>query len=190
MATGTDAKNRAATGKSAGFVVQRGDVELVLDIDPREKKSLDDRFTLSSTDGSFSRTLTVADDASPDNEQVELKFEGLDMQLRYTLEVDPGKEGSPYKVFEDRPFDELADHGGGSTSPATSEATPPMDSPSSSVVAAGGAKNDVMDGGIGIPDPPSEEAAEDGPGDQDENRDDIPSEVESPFPDIHQQGRG
>ena len=190
MASGTDAKNRAATGKSAGFVVQRGDFEIVLDVDPREKKSLDDRFTLSSTDGSFSRTLTVADDASPDNEQVELRFGGLDMQLRYTLEVDPGKEGSPYKVFEDRPFDELADLGGGTTSTSASEAIPPLDSPSPSTIAAGGAKNDVVDGGTGTPDPPSEEAAEDGSGDQDENRDDIPSEVECPFPDIRQQGQG
>ncbi len=77
-----------------------------LDIDPDEAASADDTFTLFSTDSgqSFKQTKTIKDDKVSGDDYVDLTYIGLKRDLSYTLEVDPGKEGDPYMIFENKPF--------------------------------------------------------------------------------------
>jgi hypothetical protein len=79
-------------------------------INPALAESEDDTFTLSSSDGKYKKTLTIKDDKVAGDEFVDLVFENLKISASYTLEVNPGKEGSPYNVFEDIPFQELVDY--------------------------------------------------------------------------------
>jgi hypothetical protein len=79
-------------------------------IDPAEASSFDDTFTLKSSDGSYEKQLTVADDIVPGDAFVDLIFDNLKSNLNYTLEVNPGAEGDAYKVFEDVPFKEIMEH--------------------------------------------------------------------------------
>lgn len=79
-----------------------------LDIDPNEAESTDDKFTLYSTDEAktYSQEKTIKDDKVDGDNCVDLKFTNLKPDLSYTLEVDPGEEGEPHYVFEDRTFGE------------------------------------------------------------------------------------
>jgi hypothetical protein len=80
-----------------------------LNIDPNDKKTEDDTFTLFSTDGAktYNQVLTIKGDKVPGDKYLDLDFEDCPTELSYTLEVDPGKEGSKYRVFEKTPFKEL-----------------------------------------------------------------------------------
>jgi hypothetical protein len=84
-------------------------LQIRLAINPSEAASADDKFTLKSTDGTYEKVMTVKDDSVPGDEFTDLIFENLKTTLNYTLEVDPGKEGSPYKVFENVPFQDLVE---------------------------------------------------------------------------------
>ena len=77
-----------------------------LDINPDEAASKDDKFTLYSTDEAktYSQEKTIKDDKVDGDEYVDLKFTDLKPDLSYSLEVDPGEDGEPYYVFEDRSF--------------------------------------------------------------------------------------
>lgn len=81
-----------------------------LPIDPSLAKSKDDKFTLTSSDGTYEKVLTIKDDKVDGDEFVDLVFDNLKAKLKYSLEVDPGKEGSPYKLFEDVPYNDLIDY--------------------------------------------------------------------------------
>ena len=81
-----------------------------LAIDPNEASSKDDKFKLSSDDGTYEKTLTVKDDKVEGDNFVDLVFENLKISKKYTLEVNPGAEGTPYKLFEDIPYTELIDY--------------------------------------------------------------------------------
>jgi hypothetical protein len=85
-------------------------LQIRLAIDPADATSADDKFTLKSTDGTYQKVMTVKDDSIPGDEFTDLVFENLKTTLNYTLEVDPGKEGSPYKVFENVPFQDLVEY--------------------------------------------------------------------------------
>jgi hypothetical protein len=80
-----------------------------LPIDPSKASSLDDRFILTiDNNGAKSQIVqTVRDDHIPGDAYVDLVFTRLWPDARYTLTVDPGAEGKPYNVFEDRPQAEL-----------------------------------------------------------------------------------
>lgn len=88
--------------KNGIFVIQ-------LMIDPDTKESQDDTFTLFSTDSakSYSQTLTVKDDKVSYNDYLDLEFTGMDKDLSYSLEVNPGKEGEVYYLFENKSYGEL-----------------------------------------------------------------------------------
>lgn len=86
-----------------------GDLRVRLEIDPDDAKSQDDRFTLRSTDGTFTQVKTVKDDLTPGDGWVDLRYTNLPWALSYTLEVDLGKEGGKTLVFEDVPYFALAD---------------------------------------------------------------------------------
>jgi hypothetical protein len=81
-----------------------------LAIDPNDAASKDDKFKLYSDDGSYEKTMTVKDDKVDGDNFVDLVFENVKVSKKYTLEVDPGAEGSPYKLFENVSYTELIDY--------------------------------------------------------------------------------
>ena len=116
----TDEQEAATTEGTVTFALKTGGpVRLVfptpqlrirLAIDPQEAASQDDRFTLKATDGSYEKTLTVKDDYLQGDAFLDLVFDNLKVNCRYTLEIDPGREGKPYTLFEDVPFMELVEY--------------------------------------------------------------------------------
>jgi hypothetical protein len=98
------------SGQPSRLIHRMPELRVRLAIDPAAATSADDTFTLTSDDGSFKKVLTVRDDAVPGDEFTDLIFANLKTTLKYTLEVNPGKEGAPYKVFENVPFQELVEY--------------------------------------------------------------------------------
>lgn len=92
-------------------VALRDYIRVRIPIDPEKASSRDDKFKLvvkSDPDTvEAEETRTVKDDLVEGDECVDLVFsQGLPDRL-YSLEIDPGKEGDPYWMFEDTPADEL-----------------------------------------------------------------------------------
>lgn len=85
--------------------------ELIIDIqlDPDDLEVQDDIFTLYSTDKdqSYFEVLTIKNDIILDDDFVTLRFTGLNPNLSYTLEINPGKGYPPYELFTDIKYDEL-----------------------------------------------------------------------------------
>lgn len=79
-------------------------------INPNLAESLDDKFKLTSADGKYKQVFTVKDDKINGDDFVDLCFQNLKYSQKYTLEIDPGAEGSPYNVFEDLTFQEILDY--------------------------------------------------------------------------------
>jgi peptidoglycan hydrolase-like protein with peptidoglycan-binding domain len=100
-ATVAGAKN---TAEKNLFVGQSGELWVRIDINPDSAGN--DKFLLTSSDGSFSASKTVADDKIPNNESIDLQFENLDTSLSYTLEVTT--EDGSFKLFEKVPYADLA----------------------------------------------------------------------------------
>lgn len=84
------------------------DLQLRLDVDPARPEHASDRFRLFASEGSWEQVLGLADDQLAGDQYVDLIFTGVDPGLSYSLEVDPGPQGSPYLVFSQVPFAELA----------------------------------------------------------------------------------
>ncbi len=78
-----------------------------LDIKPDDAAALADQFTLSSTDGAYSVTKTVKDDLVAGDDFIDLRYSRLLRDRSYKLVVKP-EGGSPFSVFEDVPYEELA----------------------------------------------------------------------------------
>lgn len=80
-----------------------------LNIDPDDEDAHNDAFTLYSTDDakSYSQTLTVRDDKKPGDSYTDLKFTGMDKDLKYTLKIDLGNDLQPYFLFENTAFGDL-----------------------------------------------------------------------------------
>lgn len=83
-----------------------------LAIDPNDSKSRDDQFILHALKGSADQQIvkTIKDDKVPGDKTVDLVYEHLWRDHRYTLEVDPGAEGEPYIVFKDTALQQLVSH--------------------------------------------------------------------------------
>ena len=83
-----------------------------LAIDPNDTHSRDDQFILHALKGSADQQIvkTIKDDKVPGDKSVDLVYEHLWRDHRYTLEVDPGAEGEPYNVFKDTPLQQLVSH--------------------------------------------------------------------------------
>jgi hypothetical protein len=83
-----------------------------LAIDPNATASRDDKFILHAVKGSAEQQIikTIADDQVPGDSSVDLVYEHLWRDHRYTLEVDPGAEGEPYNVIQDTPLQQLLAH--------------------------------------------------------------------------------
>ena len=100
-------------GKSGENVVLTHEIPVLairLGIDPASAQSRDDTFTLSSSDGKYKKTLTVKDDRVDGDEFVDIVFDNLKTTQQYTLEVNPGAQGQPYKVFENLSYEELMEY--------------------------------------------------------------------------------
>lgn len=100
-------------GKSGENVILTHEIPAVairLAIDPASAASRDDTFTLSSSDGKYKKTLTVKDDKVDGDEFVDIVFDNLKTSQQYTLEVNPGAQGQPYKVFENLSYQELMEY--------------------------------------------------------------------------------
>ena len=91
--------------KKAGGAALRIRVEA----DTAAAETFDDLFRLYSTEPekSYDVTLTVKDDMTPGDKSIDLEFTGLNPDLNYTLEIDPGKEGASFHLFENVPYAEL-----------------------------------------------------------------------------------
>lgn len=79
-------------------------------INPNLAESLDDKFKLTSSDGKYEQVFTVKDDKFDGDEFVDLYFQNLKYSQKYTLEIDSGSEGNPYKLFEDLSFQDIFDY--------------------------------------------------------------------------------
>jgi len=97
------------TGETSTLVYPTPIIHIRLFIDPTEASTDDDKYKLFASNGSYSKTLTVKDDKIEGDKFIDLVFDGLKSKWNYTLEIDPGAEGKPYKVFEDVPFKELVE---------------------------------------------------------------------------------
>jgi hypothetical protein len=91
------------------LVLELPRLELRLPIDPRVAEHWDERFILTVVQGGSAKRIVkgVRDDHVPGDAYVDLVYDELIPGARYTLTVDPGKEGAPYHVFEDLAHDEL-----------------------------------------------------------------------------------
>lgn len=76
-------------------------------VDPAHADVIDDTFTITSSDGSYTKTKKVSDDKIPGDAYLDLEYEDLDISLDYSLKVDPGAKGAPYYLFKDVPYTAL-----------------------------------------------------------------------------------
>jgi hypothetical protein len=88
---------------------EKGSFHIRLNIDPNDKDSADDTYTLFSTDEAktYNKALTVKDDQVPGDSYTDLKFTDLDKALSYSMEIDLGADGHSYLTFENTPYGEL-----------------------------------------------------------------------------------
>jgi hypothetical protein len=96
-------------------------VLIVLDLDPTNAAWIQDEFTLSSDDGSYSQTMGIKDNQDPDpnDGKIEFLFTGLDETKTYTLKIQE-KGNDPITVFSGVAYADLptaAQDGGGSSGP-------------------------------------------------------------------------
>jgi type VI secretion system secreted protein VgrG len=84
------------------------DVVIRLDVDPSDASSLDDRFVLESTDGSYHSEKMVKDDNLPGDAFTDLRFTGLSRERSYTLKAFTSADAEPTIIFESVPYDQLA----------------------------------------------------------------------------------
>jgi hypothetical protein len=83
-------------------------VVIRLDLPVPDARTDEERFTLTSSDGSYEETKTPEDDLIPGDEFIDLHFSGLKKTKRYSLSVDPGNGDEPYMVFENVSYEDLA----------------------------------------------------------------------------------
>ena len=87
-----------------------------LPVNPADPRSGDDHFTLmSEPPGSYCEMQTAGDDITPGDTSVELIFEDLDPELKYSLEIDTGLEGTRYFLFRNLSCEEFNQLGKGSS---------------------------------------------------------------------------
>jgi hypothetical protein len=81
------------SGGVAEFTCHRDDTEWLFDlcvrlqIDPRDSKEMNDIFCLSSSDGSVTIEETIADDQTPDDDNIDVVFERVNGDKAHTLRV-------------------------------------------------------------------------------------------------------
>lgn len=90
---------------AVSHVIEMVDHQLTirLGVDPSARESIDDVFTLiggtSPSSATYRQMKTAKDDAVKGDKYLELVFTGLVPEVKYWLEIDPGKEGTKYFGF-------------------------------------------------------------------------------------------
>ncbi len=79
------------------------DLWVRLDIDPNDAKNYHDKFIVSSSDGAYEQTKTVKDNQVPGDTSVDLEFNGLYPDKKYSLQIVPA-HGTSHYVFRDVPY--------------------------------------------------------------------------------------
>lgn len=98
------------TNEQHTIVVPIKRLRVRLAIDPKRAESFDDRFILYETDPEGDRRKqlrTTKDDMVKGDEYVDLMYDHLRPDHKYTLMIDPGAEGAPYPLFEDVPYEDI-----------------------------------------------------------------------------------
>jgi hypothetical protein len=96
-------------GAGGATVTEGGDHSLYylrIEMDPKTIHDLDEKFVLTSTDGSFELTRTAKDDLIEGDNFIDLEFSGLPMNLSYSMKIIPSS-GDPYFLYQNVPFDKL-----------------------------------------------------------------------------------
>ena len=80
-----------------------------LDIDPKSQEHNDDTFCLLSMDDgkTYKQIRTAKNDKKPGDDYLDLEFTDLKEGVRYVLEIDEGKEGGKYRLFENQSYAQL-----------------------------------------------------------------------------------
>jgi hypothetical protein len=95
-----DAKAKGAVSTRCRIDMLPDSFTVRLHINPSSPESNDDTFILFTDDESQKITRTVKDDKVPGDAFLDLFFSGIRKDKKYSLVVDPGKEGARYFVFE------------------------------------------------------------------------------------------
>jgi hypothetical protein len=77
-----------------------------MEIDPRARNQWEDQFKLWAPGGAYESVKRAKDDMIRDNQTIDLLYEEINPELRYSLTVTP-KQGKPYTLFSNRSFAEL-----------------------------------------------------------------------------------
>jgi|GEM_PF-5290413 len=79
---------------------------LRIEMDPSATHELDEKFVLTSSDGSFEQTRTAHDDLIEGDNFIDLEFTGLPKKLSYSMKIVP-VSGEPYFLYQNVAFDKL-----------------------------------------------------------------------------------
>jgi hypothetical protein len=101
---------KVKSGEKNNLEIILPELYIRIPINPNLAESLDDKFKLTSADGKYKQDFTIKDDKFDGDDFVDLCFQNLKYSQKYTLEIDPGAEGSPYKVFEDLNYQNILDY--------------------------------------------------------------------------------
>jgi hypothetical protein len=101
---------KVKSGEKNNLEIILPELYIRIPINPNLAESLDDKFKLTSADGKYKQVFTVKDDKIDGDDFVDLCFQNLKYSQKYTLEIDPGAEGSPYQVFEDLTYQNILDY--------------------------------------------------------------------------------
>jgi hypothetical protein len=108
--TDNDLKNGFTPKPDKDYVLVFPVFRLQLEID--ESYTRDDKFTLYSTDDEkyYKQTLTFNDNQSEDDNILDLHYQGIRRDLRYTLQVEKGN-GEKYNHFENEQYRDFRELG-------------------------------------------------------------------------------
>jgi len=81
---------------------------LRLDLTPDAGGSCADTFTLSSEDGAYQQVKSIKDDMIQDDEYLDLEFDEIDTNKKYSLTQHVSEDGSEHCYFSNRSFWQLS----------------------------------------------------------------------------------
>lgn len=79
---------------------------LRIHMNPQEAKKLEEKFILTSVDGTYTQTRTADDDLILGDDFIDLRFTEVPTALIYSLRIEAGKSRT-YHVFQNVPFSKL-----------------------------------------------------------------------------------
>ncbi len=92
-------------------VAAKRSFRLTLELDPHERAHHTARITLSADGGGYEQSRGVRDDCVEGDGHLQLCFDHLLPDKRYSLRVDPG-DGQAYWIFRGHPYERLVSAAG------------------------------------------------------------------------------